>query len=193
MSTRRGRCPHRPVTPSESGGGNPGGRRPRKVRRTPFLPGMAKTPPASLLVLSPAGQRPDGGPDFARKARSRRQGHSAECPRALAPLIGSNPPRGTPAGGTKRRADVGIRPYVRPSPTVPSQARFVDPAWPRHPAGERQRVLGCQSMHLSGAGVEWSTPPTDMGDCKGVSPFARVLLGTFLGGTRKVQTLADCP
>ena len=55
-------------------------------------------------------------------------------------------------------------------------------------AMERQRVLGCQSMQASGAGVESYAPSTEPGDCKGVLPFARVLLGTFLGGTRKVRT-----
>ena len=88
------------------------------------------------------------------------------------------------SGGTWRKD----RPLRETSPMAPGQARLVDLARPRHPAGERQWVLGCRSMQVSGAGVESYVPSTEPGVGKGGVPLFSPSLGTFLGEARKVQT-----
>ena len=132
LSTRRGRCPHRPITLSESGEGA-------------------------------SGERADVG------SAARRPPFGAQLPHS---------------GGTWRKD----RPLRETSPMAPGQARFVDLARPRHPAGERQWVLGCRSMQVSGAGVESYVPSTEPGVGKGGVPLFSPSLGTFLGEARKVQT-----
>ena len=111
LSTRRGRCPHRPITLSESGEGA-------------------------------SGERADVG------SAARRPPFGAQLPHS---------------GGTWRKD----RPLRETSPMAPGQARFVDLARPRHPAGERQWVLGCRSMQVSGAGDEGQRPSTEPGVGKG--------------------------
>ncbi len=61
----------------------------------------------------------------------------------------------------------------------------MDPAWPRHLAGERQRVLGCQSIQVSGAGVESYAPSTEPGDGKGGAPLFSPSFGSFSWRSKK--------
>ena len=71
------------------------------------------------------------------------------------------------------------------SPMTPGQARFVDPARPRHPTRERQRVLGCRSMQVSGAGVESHAPPTAAGLGKGGVALFSPSFGYFSWRSKK--------
>ena len=52
-------------------------------------------------------------------------------------------------------------------------------------AMERQRVLGCQSIQASGAGVEWLALSTDAGDCKGGALLCPRSFGYFSWRNKK--------
>ena len=93
------------------------------------------------------------------------------------------------SGGTWRKD----RPLRETSPMAPGQARFVDLARPRHPAGERQWVLGCQSMQVSGAGVESYAPSTEPGVGKGGVPLFSPSFGYFSWRCKKSTNIWGTP
>ena len=69
----------------------------------------------------------------------------------------------------------------------------MDLASPQHPAGERQWVLGCRSMQVSGAGDEGQRPSTEPGVGKGGVPLFSPSFGSFSWRRKKRTNIPRGP
>ena len=97
---------------------------------------------------------------------------------AAAPLIGSIPP------GERNLGASAPKYYVQGEVTGEPCKRTPSESGGGHPGGT--------GSHPEGAARSRRRHMLRRACPRLVSPFARLLLGTFLGGTRKVQTLTDC-
>ena len=150
--------------------------------RAPLLevsPGRTKPEGISVGILRAGEVNPENhakGPPRRAEGGIRGKGRCGQC----------GPQAAFQSATAAQRRHLAQRSALREtSPMTPGQARFVDPAGPRHPTRERQRVLGCRSMQVSGAGVESHAPPTDAGVGKGGVPLFSPSFGYFSWRSKK--------